>query len=180
MTIFEDLYNWLAQRNIGEMIGLRWDPDKDKKYQRARLIRNAESMREWVVEAEMKLAQGNIPQAGFAAHRILQSLPDAKLPITSEVLARAKAIIAQLPADFVPPPPVPKIPADQALAKIARAADLLSQDKIEEAKSVLDEVVLREYVSTPTVHSREVAIPLLAVIAILNRKSPPRPSRISR
>jgi len=128
-------------------------------------------MREWVAQAEKKLAQGNIREAGFSAYRILQYLPDAKLPITNEVIARAKAITAQLPADFVPPEPVPKMPADQALTKIALAAELLSQERIEEARSVLNEVVGRDYLTTDTAHSRDVAIPLLACIAVLNKKS---------
>ena len=106
MSIFEDIYNWLAQRNVGELLGLRWDPEKDKKFQHQRLIDNAESWLYSMDMAEKELSQGNIQTAGHLAYRALEQFPDANLSITKEVVTRAKSIIARLPEDFNPPVPM--------------------------------------------------------------------------
>jgi hypothetical protein len=145
MSILKDIYNWLAQRNIGAMLGLKWDPQKDERYQRERQARNAMMMAyPWLTrhlpQAEQELGNGNVQEAQRLAYRALEVIPDSDVPIAQEARAKARSIIARLPTNMEPPPPTPKIPAHNVVAEAQRILKLIDEGKVEEADRLLAEV----------------------------------------
>lgn len=146
MSIFDDIYNWFARRNIGEFLGLAWDPEKDKNFQRELVIRKAEDWVESMDKAEKELAQGNVELAGRLAYKTLERFPYANLPITKEFHERARRIIAQLPLDFKPPAPMrvpvlPRMSAGDAIANLKEASKLQDAGKLQEAYKLVNDVL---------------------------------------
>jgi len=142
MGIFDDMYNWLAQRNIGAWFGLRWDPAKDQKYQRKRQTDRAVGMAEVYTsklqDAETALAKGDYREASRIAYRALEVVSDCGLPITSRVRSRARGIISRLPPEIQAPPPTPKISPAEVVEKVVAAHKLIDEGKLDEAESLLN------------------------------------------
>jgi hypothetical protein len=174
MSIFDDLYNWLAQRNIGAWLGLIWDPEKDKKHQRERAIRRAMmSAVLWkhkLTGAEAELAGGNLQEANRLAQRALHEVPDIDLEITNEVRAKARSIIARLPVDMdlVPPtPPKPRMSARDAFAAVHTASKFIDEGRIDEAGTLLQNILTHDF--SEDKDSRVVLATYLAITACSER-----------
>lgn len=155
------------------MLGLIWDPEKDERYQRERLIRNAES---WLFNmdlADKNLAKGNVQAAGNWAYEALEHFPEASLPILREVHARARSIIAQLPSDFKPPAPtprpvLPRMSARDAFAKLEEASTLKDAGKIEEAYELVNEVHDHKLYSVRGAHAVDAELTAFSLRVSLN------------
>lgn len=167
MGILNSIYNWLARRNIGQVVGLKWDPSSDEKYQRSLLIQKAEMELAFLGSAERLLSEGNYEKAGFHAYRAMEGIPDIGLPITNEVLARARSIIAVLPPGFEPPDPRTEMTADKVLEKMIEANSLHSEGRTEEAKTVMGEVLKHQIIDGEKAKAEDVYMHAMLLLAFL-------------
>jgi hypothetical protein len=146
MSILDDMHNWLAQRNIGTWLGLKWDPAKDYKWQRKRQTERAVIMAEAYTpklqSAETALARGDYQEASRTAYRALELVPDCGHPMTTRVRSKARSIISRLPPDIEAPPPTPKISPYEVVQKVMAANKLIDEGKLDEAKSLLQAISL--------------------------------------
>ncbi len=111
MGIFKGIYNWLAQRNSGQAVGMQWEPSMDT----GRLQRSKENSDNMAAEdalqlrlpdAQQFIATGNYETAHKRVNRVLLELPlNSNSPLVKQARNEAQRILAITSAHVQEPEP---------------------------------------------------------------------------
>lgn len=152
MSLLGDLYNLIAQRNLGQLLGMKWEPDRDIRHQRERFMKHVTGQLELLNVAKGLLQNGDIRGAGATAYSTFALFPFAIVPELVEAHELANEIIAGLPEDYAPPqfPPIVqrRIPADRVVARMAEAKKLAAEGKHRDALALLHNDTMAGHIFT--------------------------------
>jgi len=98
MGIFNAIYNYLAQRNIGAWMGMRWNPEKDVRYQREMNLFSdnlaaTQALQVTLPNAQEALQLNDYEKAYWSARRLLADLEGSSSPLAGEAMKEAQRIL---------------------------------------------------------------------------------------
>lgn len=102
MRIFRSLYNWLAQRNLGALLGMKWNPEFDPDFQAKQKRQRDDYMGEQALlvtipKAWAALEQGDYERVATLANRIISDLQGTKSSIARKAIRESQYILSKIP-----------------------------------------------------------------------------------
>jgi hypothetical protein len=141
MSPFNQLYNWMARRRIGQWLGVTWDPNRDSAHQRQldpdRACMTELMQRTRLVLAEQALADGRSEEAAEMARvalASLQEIADTGMPGVPELITRARRILAVFPLETPLPQQTPFLSVEEMRATFGAICALLNAGRLAEAR----------------------------------------------